>query len=264
MISTILKTLPAATLVASLALAQAPAAQPPAAPAASGRQQAQAPVEVKRWGGGVKFSSGFLGFFDETQLNTFDSRTWRYASAATTDISNRLGFGLTFGYGLTSRVSLNVDALYRRAGFRSGLDITEGQDDENTTADDRKYTSGFDQTKLDYWDVPLTLRVHDGPTSRRVRGFVEAGVVLRHATSVRTYIEVAEPGQTPVVDTTAAKVSNPNTLGGVVGAGWDWRTNRQIHFVPQLRYTHWAKPVFDTGSARSSRNQIEFLLGITF
>jgi hypothetical protein len=75
---------------------------------------------------------------------------------------------------------------------------------------------------------------------------------------------LAEPGKLAVVDTTPAKVSNPTTLGGVIGAGWDWRTDKLVHFVPQLRYTHWAQPVFNTSRARSARGQIEFMLGITF
>lgn len=263
MTSKVLKIVPAAMLVATLALAQQPA-QPQATPAAPAATQPSTPVEVRNWRAGVKLSAGFLSFFDESQLNTFNSTTWKYSYAATTDISNHLGFGMTFGYDVSSRVTLNVDALYRRAGFRSGLDITEGEDNEDTDEDERKYTSGFLQTKLDYWDVPVTLRIHDGPAARRVRGFIEAGVVLRHAASVRSYSEMAEPGETAVVDTTPGKISHPNTLGGVIGAGWDWRTNRQVHFVPQLRYTHWAKPVLDTSSARSARGQIEFLLGITF
>lgn len=258
-----MKTVSAAMLVAGLALAQQPA-QTPAAPTAASATQPEAQIEVRGWRAGVNFSAGFLKLFEDSALDTFDSKTWKYSSIATTDISNHLGFGLTFAVDLTSRVTLNVDAQYRRAGFRSGLDITEGEDDDNTEVDERKYTSGFEQTKLDYWDLPVTLRIHDGPATRRVRGFVEAGVVLRHAANVRTYTERAEPGKTAVVDTTPATVSNPNVLGGVVGAGWDWRTGKMVHFVPQLRYTHWAKPVFDTGGARSARGQIEFMLGITF
>jgi len=249
-------------LAAALALAQQPA-QPQAAPAAPAAQP-EAKIEVRGWRAGVNVSAGFLKLFEDSALDTFDSKTWKYSSVATTDISNHLGFGLTFALDITSRVSLNVDALYRRAGFRSGLDITEGLDDDNTEADERKYTTGFEQTKLDYWDVPVTMRIHDGPATRRVRGFIEAGAVLRHAANVRTYSERSEPGRAPVVETTPAVVSHTNTLGGVVGAGWDWRTGKMVHFVPQLRYTHWAKPVFDTGGARSARGQIEFMLGITF
>lgn len=259
------KLVPAALLAAMMLPAQqsaaGAAAQQPAQPAAA--QPAPEP-EVKNWRAGLKFSGQFLDMFDESSLNTFDSIPWKYTSSATTDISNRLGFGLTFAYDLASRVSLNLDVLYRRAGFRSGLEITEGQDDPETSADERKITSGFEQTKADYWDLPFTLRLHDGPSSRRVRGFVEVGGALRRATSVRTYTELESPGRPGTVDTTAAKPANSSVLGGVVGAGWDWRTSKGVNVVPQVRYTHWMNPVFDTARTRSGRGQIEFLLGITF
>jgi hypothetical protein len=260
------KLVPAALLAAMLLPAQQPAgaaapAQAAAQPAAA--QPASEP-EVKNWRAGVKFSGQFLDLFDESSLSTFDSIPWRYTSSATTDISNRLGFGLTFAYDISSRVSLNLDVLYRRAGYRSGLEISEGQDNLDTSQDERKITSGFEQTKADYWDLPFTLRFHDGPASRRVRGFFEVGGALRHVTSVRTYTELEQPGKGGTVDTTAAKPANSNVLGAVAGAGWDWRTSKGINVVPQVRYTYWMNPVFDSIRTRSSRSQIEFLLGITF
>jgi hypothetical protein len=249
-------------LAAMMLPAQQPAGAPaPAQPAAA--QPAPEP-ELKRWRAGVKFSGQFLDLFDEGSLKTFDSIPWKFTSSATTDISNRLGFGLTFAYDLTSRASLNLDVLYRRAGFRTGLEITEGRDNPETSADERKITSGFEQTKADYWDLPFTLRIHDGPSSRRVRGFVEVGGALRHATSVRTYAELEQPGKPGTVDTTPAKLANGNVVGGIAGAGWDWRTSKGVNFVPQVRYTYWMKPVFDTARTRSARSQIEFMLGITF
>ncbi|MBA3974164.1 MAG: hypothetical protein C0504_08115 [Candidatus Solibacter sp.] len=260
------KLVPAALLAAMLLPAQQPAGA--AAPAQAGAQPAAArpapEPEVKRWRAGVKFSGQFLNLFDEMSLKTFDSIPWKHTSSATTDISNRLGFGLSFAAGVTSRVSLNIDAIYRRAGFRSGLEITEGRDDPGTIADDRNITSGFEQTKADYWDLPFTLRMHDGPPSRRVRGFVEIGGALRHATSIRTYAELETPGKPGTVDATPARPANSNVLGAVAGAGWDWRTAKGVNVVPQVRYTYWMKPVFDTVRTRSSRSQIEFMLGFTF
>ncbi len=276
MTSSILKIVPAAILVAALLSAQQPAtptAKPHAQPAveqpapAAAKTAAASPApaaEAKSWRAGVKFSGQLLNMFNQSQLDTFDSIPWKFTSANTTDISNHLGFGLTAAYDISSRVSLNVDILYRRAGYRSGLEITEGEDDEDTDEDDRKFTTGFEQTKVDYWDLPFTLRLHDGPATDRVRGFLELGGTLRHAASVRTYSETGSPGVVSVVDTTPVKVSNPNTFGGTVGAGWDWRTVRGINFVPQLRYTYWMKPAFNSPTTRSARSQIEILIGITF
>lgn len=266
MTSIVYKLLPAALLAAMMLPAQQPsgAAAAPAAPAKPAAAPAVSEAEQKSWRAGVKFSGQFLDMFEETSLTTFDSIPWRNTSSATTDISNRLGFGLTLGYDITSRVSLNLDVLYRRAGYRSGLEITEGQDNLDTTEDERKITSGFEQTKADYWDLPFTLRIHDGPSSRRVRGFVEIGGALRHATSIRTYTELEQPGKPGTVDATPAKPANGNVVGGVAGAGWDWRTSKGLNVVPQVRYTYWMKPAFDTARTRSARSQIEFMLGFTF
>lgn len=260
------KLVPAALLAAIMLPAQqtSGATAPTQAPAQPAASQPAPEPEVKSWRAGVKFSGQFLDLFEETSLNTFDSIPWKYTSSATTDISNRLGFGLTFGYNISRRVSLNLDVLYRRAGFRSGLEITEGKDDPETSADERKITSGFEQTKADYWDLPFTLRFHDGPASRRVRGFFEVGGALRHVTSIRTYTELEQPGKAGTVDTTAAKPANANVLGAAAGAGWDWRTSKGVNVVPQVRYTYWMNPVFDSVRTRSSRSQIEFMLGITF
>jgi hypothetical protein len=262
------KLVPAALLAAMLLPAQQPSGAAAPAPAQAAVQPPAAKPapepEVKNWRAGVRFSGQFLDLFNESSLNTFDSIPWKYTSSATTDISNRLGFGLTFAYDIASRVSLNLDVLYRRAGFRSGLAVTEGEDDLETIEDERKITSGFEQTKADYWDLPFTLRIHDGAATKRVRGFIEVGGALRHATSIRTYTEIEQPGQTGTVDTAAAKAANANVLGAVAGAGWDWRMSKGINIVPQVRYTYWMNPVFDSIRTRSSRSQIEFLLGISF
>lgn len=55
-------------------------------------------------------------------------------------------------------------------------------------------------------------------------------------------------------------------VGFVGGAGLDLHTWR-LHFLPELRYTRWKDEHFlnpAPTALNSNRNQVEFLLGITF
>jgi len=69
--------------------------------------------------------------------------------------------------------------------------------------------------------------------------------------------------QTVPVAEEPASPTNKTVIGAVAGAGYQFRGGRHARFTPQIRFTRWTKPTFDSGFARSQRNQIEFLIGIT-
>jgi hypothetical protein len=61
-------------------------------------------------------------------------------------------------------------------------------------------------------------------------------------------------------------VVNQNTTAGIVlGGGIDIHLVK-IHVLPELRYTRWGSAQFvdPTGLLSSTKNQAEFLVGITF
>lgn len=150
--------------------------------------------------------------------------------ATASSIDRRYIVGPTAEVHLPFHLSFEVDALYRRNGFRyEGLffDIRTGVND---------------------WQFPLLgkYELGFGP----FKPFVDAGVAYRHVTASNS---------TP-------PINNPNSAGFTAGGGITLKL-LFLRLSPEIRYSYWPSPPYDpdrSQAVRSSHNQADFLLGLTF
>ena len=177
---------------------------------------------------------------------------------ATTSTSNQLGAGGAVEFAIFERLSIALEFLYRKAGYKSNLETSLGETDPVVTR-------RFERTRTDYWDLPVVLRFYDASRSDRPsRTFLEAGLALRRVTHIRTFSEVLLPDKTSAISEAPAVPRNSNLPGIVLGGGFQLAGGSPVKVIPQIRYTRWLGNTFNSPPTLSRRNQFELLLGIAF
>ncbi|HWR54079.1 MAG TPA: porin family protein [Bryobacteraceae bacterium] len=181
--------------------------------------------------------------------------------------AGRIGGGPSFQFRVTDRLGLAVDLVYRRAGYTFTEERIEGVDLESTTSvNEQKTISTTETTRVKYWDIPVLARLYfgrrGGPSD--LRRFIDAGMTVRRVGGVRTTRNIDGPDDDTSNDTIAPRAANRNVLGWVAGAGVQATDDFGLTLMPEVRYTHWLRDTFASTPARPNRNQLEFLVGITF
>lgn len=125
---------------------------------------------------------------------------------------------------LPAGLGLELDALYRRTGYSS--------------------TDRFNMAFLDSSSLEFPLLVKYKFPGIVARMYVEGGFVFRRI------------GDIPLLQ-------HANSKGFVGGLGIRF-TLPLIKISPEVRYTRWDNEPFQLPSLKSARNQMEFLVGITF
>jgi hypothetical protein len=160
----------------------------------------------------------------------------------------RYTFGLTGEFRLPKQLRLEVDGLYKRAGFANSGPFA------GTT--DLFYQS----TSLNVWEVPVLIKKNI--TVGRVHPFVDIGASLRHISGITQ--NGAFPGFGGVqISQNSPALHNRNSYGGVAGVGIALKKG-PVTFSPEIRYTRWANESFQANGLRTNLDQGDVLLGITF
>jgi hypothetical protein len=176
--------------------------------------------------------------------------TLRGNQAAYFTNTHRYLIGGTVQLNLPLRFAIELDALYKRLGYQyeqSGPLLVS-------------------HTVANSWEFPLLgkFAIIGGP----LRPFVDAGASLRHISGIEQINRtINAAGQ--IVDVTvsnATEFNKRNDVGFVFGGGIELKLGR-LRITPELRYTRWGSENFrDPVNAllRTSRNQGDFILGLTF
>lgn len=181
---------------------------------------------------GIKGGAPLTDFFhavDNPQA-TFQSSSTPFILGPTVELHFPAGFGVEF------------DALYRRFHYDTTSNLVD------------VITKG---TAANAWEFPLLLKYKVPGVI--LRPFLDAGFAFDHWSGVRQLIEVPSSlGQTKT------NVSGTNK-GVVLGAVLELNL-RLFRVSPEIRYTRWGAANVGTLAdvLRSSQNQAEFLIGITF
>ncbi len=158
--------------------------------------------------------------------------------------------GLPFG------LALEVDALYKRTGYSatsSAFGITTST-----------------QVRANSWEFPILAKYY---FSRRL--YVSGGYVVRSLSGVEatTHEFGVNPATGAPVDSTfrpeTAFLLRENPTHGIAVAGGLRLNVGLARIAPEIRYTRWTSPAFDEQGSRgffvrSTQNQLEFLVGLTF
>jgi opacity protein-like surface antigen len=148
----------------------------------------------------------------------------------------RYVIGVTGELHLPFGFSVEVDALYRRVGFDT-FGTSFGSILPGLPANSR--STGSD------WQFPFLAKYSfRGPV---IHPFIDAGVTLRR------------------LDFSNVNLSDPNSAGFTLGGGIELRL-LIVRLSPEIRYTHFGTDAFgpNFNFVRSSSNQTDFLVGLTF
>ena len=178
--------------------------------------------------------------------------TFRGTSASYATNTKRYLVGPTIQFNFPARFSLEVDALYKRLGYQYDQSLANG--------------TVYAKTVANSWEFPALVKfaILPGP----IRPFVDAGGALRHFSGIAQLRRTVNAGLAPVdVElNTATEFNKRNDVGFVFGGGVEFKLGR-IRVTPEFRYTRWGSENFrDPVNAllRTTRNQGDFLLGLTF
>ena len=160
--------------------------------------------------------------------------------------TKRYLIGPTVEFHLPWRLSIAVDALYKRIGYefqQTSPDVVNAR------------------TVANSWEFPARLKweVIPGP----IRPFVGVGASVRHITGIRQVRNLANV-VTEIND--PPEFNKRNDVGFVFGGGLAFKLGR-VRIAPEFRYVRWGSEAFRDPARtllRTNRNQGDFLLGFTF
>jgi len=154
--------------------------------------------------------------------------------------TNHYLFGPEVELRLPRGLSIEFDALYRHFSYTNVLGSA-------TNAVTSIGSAGN-------WEFPLVAK-YKFPT-KLVRPYLEAGVAWDTLSGLTNTVTGLVTG--------APAAQSKSTMGVVIGGGIDIHAI-VIHVAPELRFTRWANNYFTLSNVlNSSKNQAEFLVGVTF
>jgi len=157
------------------------------------------------------------------------------------------------------RLSVEVDAIYKRTGFSTDSGYLSYSFSNRVTANQ--------------WEFPVLAKYEI--TGERLRPFVDAGPVLRHISGITDFFTSTYTTPYPIfpVSYTSSTTSNNspylqnrNSPGFVVGAGVTLKAFH-VRISPEYRYTRWGTAAFGSsglGLTISNPNQQDLMVGFAF
>lgn len=272
-----MKTLVTVCLAATLCLycaegqdaPQNPPQNPGGAPSSSSSSSSSAPAgpSERRISGGATLT--FLGLqmigSGTTTVNNTSQISTQYQ---TKGASERLAYGLTLQGRITEHFYVNVSALLQHIGYQVTTTVatTTTQVLNGTSFPVTTTTSSHEDTRARMIDIPLLIRYYGTPKRpRSPRWFIEAGGAWRTANNIRTSIDMTDVnGNLTCCTFTPAVPQHRSTVGEAVGVGIQFTDEFGIKLTPEVRYTRWINEIFDFQSTRTSRNQLEAGISLTF
>lgn len=188
------------------------------------------------------------------------------AAYTTTGASQRIGYGGVVQVAITERFAVNISLLTRRIGYKMNSDIFTGIENPLAIVDPRKHIIRDEDTQARVYDLPVMIQYYGrNRHAPKLRWFVEGGGSVRRVTNIKTSTGTTLNTGTPsCCDLTAAVPANRTARGVVAGAGVYFKDDFGIHIVPEVRYTRWFNPTFQSFSTGTQANQVEAMVSLTF
>ena len=187
--------------------------------------------------------------------------TYEYSRNA----SQRFSAGPTVGIRLSDKFALNLDFLYKRLGYDSGIqtgpDVTDPPDNQFDVIESERY----ERTRADLWDISIMGRRYNHPYyAYGPRMYVNAGVSIRTVTGIKSFRETVN--RDVPNDTTSVPVDPTRrfSAGVIAGGGVQFEDEIGLKLEIEGRFTRWLQRAFDNGAIRTNNNQVEVMVGLTF
>ncbi len=94
--------------------------------------------------------------------------------------------------------------------------------------------------------------------------FVEGGGTMRHLTTVRSGNDTLNADNSTAYNEKPVTPKNRTVEGAVIGVGLRFSDDYNIKVIPEIRYTFWLRPLFESQSTQSKTRQLEIGLSFTF
>lgn len=178
---------------------------------------------------------------------------------------HRWVWGGTAGLNVTPRWGVNVDLLRRKLAYSHTVDV----DAEDIISGEFSFVSSETiRTEAKYWEIPVLVRRYFNGPGQEPRFYLQGGPVFRRvskATAQSEKFDATLPSdqQGLITDTTPA-ITQDNTTGAAAALGLQIIDDVGIKLELEGRFTRWLSRSVSVGSANSSANQAEIIIGFTF
>ncbi|HTB12303.1 MAG TPA: hypothetical protein VK752_12055 [Bryobacteraceae bacterium] len=207
-------------------------------------------------------------FFQTQYVTTSTTNPIQDSAYFGTSAGSKYTLGLTAEYLLTRRISVGLDFFYHQEEYIQLAQIKSGLKDPNSSYDNRPLTSITQDTRANYWDVPIVARYY-GIRSKAPRGlgwlsqtFLIGGGAYRHVSNIRTGTSTTFPDTSTTYNEIPVTPNNRNLLGVVGGVGYKLFEYGKFKSMGEFRYTRWFGYTFQGPAYESQKNQLE--IGLSF
>jgi outer membrane protein with beta-barrel domain len=225
------------------------------------------PVYIRRISGGLTLSVLGLSPVDGGSSTVTNSSTVSTAYSSTA-ASERIGYGVTAQVAITDHFAAAIQALYRRFGFTLDTTITTTATTavNGVVSTNSSSTSTHQDTRAAIIDIPAMLRYYNrGRHTPGPRWFVEGGGAFRDVISIRSSDSSTDVNGNLTCCTNAVVAPTNRTAKGMTaGGGFQFIDDFGIHVMPEVRYTRWLDPVFDSFSTNTQKNEVAAGLSLSF
>jgi hypothetical protein len=254
---------------------QQPTAPPPTPPPSTSTTQDNTPgtdvtVTPPRISFGFRVEYFPERFFQTQYVQTTSTNPILSSAYFGTSAGSKYTLGLTGEYLLTRKISLGLDFFYHQEAYTQLDQIKSGLQDPNSSYDNRPLTSVTQNTRANYWDVPLVARYY-GLRSKAPRGlgwltqtFLIGGGAYRHVSNIRTGTSTSLPDGSTSYNEIPIAPNHNNLLGLVGGVGYKLFEYGKFKAMGEARYTRWFGYTFQGPAYESQKNQVEIGLSFTY
>jgi len=202
-------------------------------------------------------------FFNlSTVQTTTTSPAASYTYTAKSDSAKYI-VGPTVEYRWTAHVSLGLELHFHHANYSQTATVLNGVPPP-TTFDLRTKTTITQDSKINYWEIPLLAHYYGVvPHGRLSRTYVSGGVQYRHVGRIRTANSYQYPDNTSDYNETPPPASVTNQFGALVGVGMRFLDDYNIKLSPEIRFIRWFGTTFQGPAFRSAQNQVEGTIGVS-
>jgi hypothetical protein len=206
-----------------------------------------------------------LRFFDITTVQTTTNTPAASYTYTAKSNSPKYIVGPAAEYRWSSHLSLGVELHFHHADYTQTTTLRSGVPPPNSSFDTRTTTTITQDSKINYWEIPLVAHYYGFLKEGRFsRSYASGGVQYRHVGRIRTGNTYSYPDGTSDYNETPPPASLTNQFGAVVGVGMRFLDDFNIKMAPEIRYIRWFGTTLQGPAFRSAANQFEASIGLSF
>jgi len=199
-----------------------------------------------------------------TTTATTTSPAASYTYTATSN-SPKFFVGPIVEYRWTSHVSFGTELHFHHVDYDQTTTLLSGTPPPNSSFDTRTKTTIVQDSKINYWELPLLAHYYGfRPSGRLSRAYLTGGVEYRHMGRIRTGNTYTYPDGTSDYNETPPAANRHNQFGAVVGVGMRFLDDFNVKLAPEVRYIRWFGTTLQGQAFQSAASQIEAGVGLSF